>query len=337
MERSSVIITLLKIGLSNIRLPQTSLAFHQNRTVEVKKPALKQENGFGFRLESGKSLLLEKDGTKAFEIKPTTNRPNGIILESNKNTLLESGSAIKQENNNIDMEDKDLKISELIPALQLDGNEIIPFAKDNANGSMLVSLLKAFITDGYATTSALNGKQNKLTPGYGIEITPENEIRTKLDVSPFEVVDELPTSDIKNKIYCVPDPDGEVGKNEYIEYLWLGDHWEAVGKFMPKVDLAPYLKATDAERIYAKISDIPDVSGFISIQTYNLLLARVAQLETKMTTVNTKLDSIPEIPANDQCVYAMQNGQWSEIAGSNKAVVTMTADESVSSEQTAND
>lgn len=70
MERSSVIITLLKIGLSNIRLPQTSLAFHQNRTVEVKKPALKQENGFGFRLESGKSLLLEKDGTKAFE-RPT--------------------------------------------------------------------------------------------------------------------------------------------------------------------------------------------------------------------------------------------------------------------------
>lgn len=62
-----------------------------------------------------------------------------------------------------------------------------------------------------------------------------------------------------------------------------------------KVDLAPYLKATDAERIYAKISDIPDVSGFISIQTYNLLLARVVQLETKMTTVNTKLDSIPEI------------------------------------------
>lgn len=94
----------------------------------------------------------------------------------------------------------------LIPALQLDGNEIIPFAKDNANGSMLVSLLKAFITDGYATTSALNGKQNKLTPGYGIEITPENEIRTKLDVSPFEVVDEPsdirhPTSRIKSIAY----------------------------------------------------------------------------------------------------------------------------------------
>lgn len=327
MERSSVIITLLKIGLSNIRLPQTSLAFHQNRHVEVKKPALKQENGFGFRLENGKSLLLEKDGTKSFEIKPTIKQPNGIILESNKNTLLESGSSIKQENNNINMEDKDLKISELIPALQLDGSEIIPFAKDNANGSFLVAVLKAFISDDLATKSALNGKQNKLIPGYGIEITAENEIRTKLDVSPFEIVDELPTSDIKNKIYCVPDPDGEVGKNEYTEHLWLDDHWEVVGKFMPKVDLTPYLKAADAERIYAKISDIPDVSGFINTQTYNLLLARVAQLETKMTSVNTKLDTIPTIPANDQCAYAIQNGQWSEIAGVNEAVATISVDE----------
>ncbi|ROS85056.1 hypothetical protein EEK90_02645 [Muribaculaceae bacterium Isolate-036 (Harlan)] len=336
MERSSVIITLLKIGLSNIRLPQTSLAFHQNRTVEVKKPALKQENGFGFRLESGKSLLLEKDGTKSFEVIPTRT-PDNIILENNKNTLLETGSTIKQENNNINMEDKDLKISELIPTLQLDGNEIIPFAKDNANGSFLVSLLKAFVTEDVAPKSALNGKQNKLTPGYGIEITAENEIRTKLDVSPFEIVDELPTSDIKNKIYCVPDPDGEVGKNEYIEYLWLGDHWEIVGKFMPKVDLTPYLKAADAERIYAKISDIPDVSGFITTQTFNLLIARVAQLETKMTSVNTKLSSIPEIPANDQCAYAMQNGQWSEIAGANEAVVTMTTEEDTSSVQTSSD
>lgn len=233
--------------------------------------------------------------------------------------------------------EKDLKISELIQALQLDGREILPFAKDDANGGILVSLLKAYIIDGLAKQSTVDGKQNKLTPGYGIEITAENEIRTKLDVSPFEIVDELPTSDIKNKIYCVPDPGGEVGKNEYTEYLWFGDHWEIVGKFMPKVDLTPYLKAVDADRIYAKISDIPDVSGFITTQTFNLLVARVAQLETKMTSVNTKLSTIPEIPANDQCAYAMQNGQWSEIAGANEAVVTMTNDEDISSVQTSSD
>lgn len=98
MERSSVIITLLKIGLSNIRLPQTSLAFHQNRTVEVKKPALKQENGFGFRLESGKSLLLEKDGTKAFEIKPTTNRPTAQMGLSLKAIRTHSLNQVQQSN-----------------------------------------------------------------------------------------------------------------------------------------------------------------------------------------------------------------------------------------------
>lgn len=95
MERSSVIITLLKIGLSNIRLPQTSLAFHQNRTIEVKKPALKQENGFGFRLESGKSLLLEKDGTKAMK---SNQRPIAQMGLSLKATRTHSLNQVQQSN-----------------------------------------------------------------------------------------------------------------------------------------------------------------------------------------------------------------------------------------------
>lgn len=93
MELSSIKISLLRLGLVNIRLPQTHLAFHQSRSVEIKKPVLKQENGFGFRLENGKSLLLERDGTKAFEVIPPQN-PNKIVLENNKNILLESGSSI---------------------------------------------------------------------------------------------------------------------------------------------------------------------------------------------------------------------------------------------------
>lgn len=46
------------------------------------------------------------------------------------------------------MEDRDLKISELKVATQLDGREIIPFAKDDANGSLLVSLLKPIFVMG---------------------------------------------------------------------------------------------------------------------------------------------------------------------------------------------
>lgn len=337
MERSSVIITLLKIGLANIRLPQTALAFHQNRTVRVRKPSLKQECGFRFRLENGKSMLLEKDGTKAFEIKPSTNHQNDITLESNKNTLLESGSSIKQENNNIDMEDKDLKISELIPALQLDGREIIPFAKDDANGSILVSILKAFITEGLAKQSVVDGKQNKLTAGYGIEITPDNKIKSTLDVNLFKIVDVLPTSEIENKIYLVLDDSSDSEDNIYLEYLYVNGKWEMIGKYTATIDLSPYMKSADAEQLYARKSQIPDVSSFITDTQFNLLIERVTQLESKMTTATTKLSTIPNIPANDQCAYAIQNGQWSEIAGANESVVTISNDEVATPTQASDD
>lgn len=333
MERTSIKISLLKIGLSNIRLPQTLLAFHQTRSVEIKKPTLKQENGFGFRLENGKSLLLEKDGTKTFEIIPPK-VPSGIILESNKNTLLESGSSIKQENNNTNMEDKDLKISELIPAMQLDGREIIPFAKDDANGSLLVSLLKAYIIDGLAKQSAVDGKQNRLIAGYGIEITPENKIQSTLDVSLFKIVDVLPTADIENKIYLVLDSESKSDNNEYLEYLYVNGKWEMVGKYYAKVDLSEYMKSAEADVLYARKTQIPDVSDFITNAQLNIVLERLAQLEAKMTIATTKLATIPAIPANDQCSYAIQNGQWTEIAGADEAVVTMTTDAPV---QTTND
>ncbi len=97
MKRSLVIVALLRIGLSNVRLSQASLAFHQRHSLETKKTILRQENGFRFKLENGKSLLIEKDGTKAFNVKPSVVNPADITLENNKNILLESGSIIKQE------------------------------------------------------------------------------------------------------------------------------------------------------------------------------------------------------------------------------------------------
>ena len=192
-------------------------------------------------------------------------------------------------------QNQDLSISQLMLALDLTGQEIIPFAKDNANGAFSVELLKSIIREGMATQSSVNGKQNKLTPGYGIEITAENEIRTTLDVSPFVLVDELPTSDIKNKIYCVPDPDGEAGKNERIEYMWTGDHWEVVGKFNPKVDLSDYLKAIDADRIYQKKVDMPNMAEYAKESALNSLAQSVASLTTQLASIQTKLNSIPDM------------------------------------------
>ena len=228
------------------------------------------------------------------------------------------------------MENKDLKISQLELATEVDGREIIPFAKDNGNGAFLVSLLMSAFREGMATQTAVNGKQNKLIPGYGIEITAENEIRTKLDVSPFELVDELPTADIKNKIYCVPDPDGEVGKNECIEYMWLGDHWEVVGKFAPKVDLTEYLKSADAERIYAKKSDLPDITPLATKAALNVLAEQVAQLASSVASLRTAVESIPDMPIHDGRTYGVLDGAWEPICDVGQTIATVKIEQAPS-------
>lgn len=221
---------------------------------------------------------------------------------------------------------KDLSISQLILALELSGQEIVPFAKGNANGAFTVELLMSTIREGLATQSSVNGKQNKLTPGYGIEITAENEIRTNLDVSPFVIVDELPTSDILNKIYLLPDPDGQVGKNEYVEYLWVNDHWEIVGKYTVTVDLAPYLKSADAERIYQKKADMPNMEEYAKVTALNSLALQLASITTQLSNIQTKLNSIPTMPMTDGKCYAMLNGQWEVIADINELVATVKQD-----------
>lgn len=218
---------------------------------------------------------------------------------------------------------QDLPISQLMLALNLNGQELVPFAKDNANGAFTVALLMSIIREGLATQTSVNGKQNKLIPGYGIEITPENEIRTNLDVSPFEVVDELPTSDIKNKIYCVPDPNGEVGKNELIEYMWLGDHWEEVGKFAPKINLTEYLKSTDADRIYQKKADMPNMEEYAKVSALSTLAQSVALLTTQLSNIQTKLDTIPTMPITDGRCYAIKDGQWVMIADITESVAAV--------------
>lgn len=222
-------------------------------------------------------------------------------------------------------QNQDLSISQLMLALDLTGQEVVPFAKDNANGAFTVELLMSIIREGLATQSAVNGKQNKLTPGYGIEITAENEIRTTLDVSPFVLVDELPTSDIKNKIYCVPDPDGEAGKNERIEYMWTGDHWEEVGKFNPKVDLSDYMKATDADRIYQKKVDMPNMAEYAKVTALNTLAQSVASLTTQLATIQQKLDTIPTMPITDGRCYAIKDREWVVIADVTESVAAVNS------------
>lgn len=211
-------------------------------------------------------------------------------------------------------------------ATQLDGNELLPFAKDNGNGAFLLSLLKAFVREGLATQTTVDGKQNRLKAGHGISISPDNTISTTLDVSLFKIVDVLPTANIENKIYLVPDSNGKEGANEYIEYLYILGKWEIVGKYTATVDLSPYILKEDAELLYAKKTDIPDVSGFADLQAVNRLANRLATLEKELQSAKTKLSTIPTMPLEDGKCYAIKSGAWVEIADVTESVATMTND-----------
>ena len=124
----------------------------------------------------------------------------------------------------------------------------------------------------YATNSALTdglaAKQDTLTPGTGIAITPENQINVTLDTTVFYVAQSLPLTPAKgneNKICLVPTnnvstlanfPESGPIQNEYTEYIWTGSTWEELGKYYSEVDLTPYLKTVDAQATYATKTEL---------------------------------------------------------------------------------
>lgn len=220
------------------------------------------------------------------------------------------------------MKNTNLTISKLPLATEIDGMETLPFAKGNENGGLLVSLLTAYIRQGLATQNSVNSKQDALEAGYGIEITADNKIKTTLDVTPFVVVEELPTTEILPKIYLVPDPEGEPDTNVYIEYLWIEDHWEELGKFTPEVDLAPYLKTTDAESTYAKKTDLNGLATSVELSELSGLISNLTNL---VNSLKEKIDTIPDIPASDGKSYALVNGAWGVIADANENVAVVNA------------
>lgn len=108
-----------------------------------------------------------------------------------------------------------------------------------------------------ATQTELDSKQDTLTAGTGIEITPENQINVTLDTNVFKVVSALPDSPAQgdeNKIHLVS-AETSGANNTYTEYVWVNSAWEILGEYTSEVDLTPYLKTSDAESTYLKISD----------------------------------------------------------------------------------
>ena len=96
--------------------------------------------------------------------------------------------------------------------------------------------------------TALEGKQDKLTAGVGITISPEGVISTTNSIELYKIVTQLPTAskNCLNSIYLVPSTSGVVG-NIFVEYICIYENtqakyiWEKVGEVQTDVDLSGYV------------------------------------------------------------------------------------------------
>lgn len=94
--------------------------------------------------------------------------------------------------------------------------------------------------------------QPKITAGTGLAFAG-NTLNITLDTTLYQVVESLPEEGQNpNKIYLILGQAGE--QNTYTEYLWVNDKWEKLGEYKAAIDLTPYLKKTEAENTYAKVS-----------------------------------------------------------------------------------
>lgn len=94
----------------------------------------------------------------------------------------------------------------------------------------------------------------------------------------LKVVDNKDKVTEKNIIYFVPSTNG--AENIYDEYVLVNNKAEKIGT--SEVNLSEYLKTADAERTFAKISDIPNIS--------NLATKTEVGLKADKTYVDTELE-----------------------------------------------
>lgn len=106
-------------------------------------------------------------------------------------------------------------------------------------------------------TNLLSPVQNDLSELQLTVQTLEGKIET-ITTSSFEVVDELPTSNIKtNVIYLVPTQSSGID-NVYDEYIYVNNNWEKIGT--TALDLSQYATKEYAEMVAANTINDTEVS-----------------------------------------------------------------------------
>ena len=133
--------------------------------------------------------------------------------------------------------------------------------------------------------TALEGKQNKLTAGVGITISPEGVISTTNSIELYKIVTQLPTAseNCLNSIYLVPATSGIAG-NIFVEYICVYEN-------------------TQAKYIWEKIGEVQtdvDLSGYVTTETFNQTINNInGQLANTITAQDITIsDGITKVVVN---------------------------------------
>lgn len=130
--------------------------------------------------------------------------------------------------------------------------------------------------------NTLQNKQDKLTAGDGITISPTGVIsvtNTSTLGFQYKIVSSLPTppsKDYENIIYLVPNPNG-VNGNIFIEYICINKDsnyiWEQIGSITTDIDLDNYVTKTEFNQfksISLTAQDVTTSSGVAVTVNYNI-------------------------------------------------------------------
>lgn len=139
--------------------------------------------------------------------------------------------------------------------------------------------------------SELKNKQDKLTAGAGITITPEGVISATNSVELYKIVRSLPqppSKEHENSIYLVPNNSGVSG-NAFIEYICIYEDnlenyvWEEIGKIQTDVDLSGYVTKSEFNS---------------TIQNINTQLSQTISARNVTTSTGTTVVVNYDIPNN---------------------------------------
>lgn len=165
-------------------------------------------------------------------------------------------------------------------------------------------------------STKLDSKQDTLTAGIGIEITPKNQINVTLDTTVFKVVSVLPDSPAQgdeNKIHLVP-AESTGANNAYTEYVWVNSAWEILGEYTSEVDLTPYLKTVDAANTYLSKTDASStyLSKTDASSTY---LNKTDASGTYLSKTEASTTYIPETekPTFDNYIFSRHTGDTGNV------------------------